>query len=94
MGKMIEYMNSYGAIYKIPKKSLAFLKTRDKKHVEAEVKELMERIKQRHTKGATISQHNAALELGVKMELIREVFTDLITTGTLEKTGRDRFVIK
>jgi len=90
---MVEYTNSYGDRYQIPKKSLAFLRTRDKKHVANEVKELAKRIRKRRGKQADIGQHNASLELGVKMELIRQVFTDLIKEGVLRAEG-DKFSIQ
>lgn len=94
MPSMIEYLNSYGCRYQIPKKSMAFLRTRPKKHVLSEVKELTERIKKRHGKTASITQHDVSLELGVKMELIRQVFSELILDGTLHQVDKDKFDIK
>jgi len=92
--RMTEYVNSYGDIYKIPRKSLVFLRNRPKKHVLAEVKELTQRIKKRHPNGASITQRDASLELGIKMKLIRQVFSDLIKEGAIKQAGEDRFSIQ
>lgn len=94
MSSMIEYLNSYGCRYQIPKKSMAFLRTRPKKHVLSEVKELTERIKKRRGHTASITQHDTSLELGVKMGLIRQVFTELIEEGILQQVDKDKFDIK
>jgi len=94
MPSMIEYLNSYGDRYQIPKRSVAFFRSRKKEPVKNEVMELTKRIKKRRGQTASITQHNASLELGVKMEVIRRVFTDLIKEGVLKQTDRDEFSIE
>ena len=87
MPSMIEYTNSHGVKCQVPKKYMVHLRTREKKHVTSEVMELVQRITKRCYGGHQVKELDVSLELGVKMGLVRQVFTDLMEEGLLMRDG-------